>query len=594
MTVHDVLIQYESRLSELQTGIANARLNYHLGAVVLALATALFLTLGIYAIREQIAYWWPSLPIPVAAVSARRYRQQRESRFRMSRLQRFYERAIERIQGTWAGSGATGEEFSEPDHVYAEDLHIFGEGSLFQLLCTARTAIGRRGMADYLLEAPAQEETLLRQEAVRELSELSDLRERVALLGASDVSESRWSTFEDWLSSPRLSFPSFVRVLAAATSICVAAVLLAGALGVISWVHVAIWMSPFVAFHSIVGFIFRGRVNKMENWVRPVSVETQVLREGLRLIETEPFRSAKLRHLVDQVRNAARAVRRLELLLNALNERRKEWFYTPSLLLLLGTQICMAIARWHERNGESLKMWIRAWAEFEALNSLATYAHENPDNTFPEVTRGGPNFEARDLGHPLLPRTSCVVNDVELNRQTRFYVISGSNMSGKSTLLRAVGLNAVLASAGAPVRATALRMSRLSVCASMSVVDSLLSAKSRFLAEVDRIRQTIEAAEDRPVLFLVDEIFSGTNSRDRRIAADAVVRTLVDRGAIGALSTHDVALSEIADAAEPCGVNMHMGAREGGGPMDFDYRLKPGVTTESNALAIARMAGVPV
>ena len=168
-------------------------------------------------------------------------------------------------------------------------------------------------------------------------------------------------------------------------------------------------------------------------------------------------------------------------------------------------------------------------------------------------------------------------------------------MSGKSTLLRSIGLNAVLAFAGAPVRARTLRLSALSVFASLSIVDSLLNGKSKFLSEVDRLRRAIEsAAGKKPVLFLVDEIFSGTNSRDRRIAADAVVRTLVNRGAIGALSTHDLALTEIADSDEMCGVNVHMGSRNEQDPMDFDYRLKPGVTREANALAIARMAGVPV
>ncbi len=594
MTVHNVLIEYESRLRELQAGIGHARLNYHVGSIVLALATALFFALGVYAIRQRIAYWWPSIPIPVAAFSARRYRKQRESRFRMSRLQRFYERGVERLQGKWAGSGDSGEEFNDPGHVYANDLHIFGEGSLFQLLCTARTSIGRRGLADYLLAGSAPEETLSRQEAVRELSERADLRERIVLLGDSDVLESNWSTFENWLTSPAFRFPPLLRVIAAATSAALALIVLAGAVGLISWIDVAIWIAPLVGLHSIAGLIFRRRVNAMEEWVRPVSTETQVLREGLRLIETEQFRSAKLKRLTDQVKGAAETVHSLERLLNALNERRKEWFYTASLMLLLGTQLCMAIERWRERNGELLQTWLRAWAELEALNSLSAYAHENPDNTFPELMRGDASFEARDLGHPLLPGGACVLNDIELNRKTRFCVISGSNMSGKSTLLRAVGLNAVLASAGAPVRATALRMSRLSVCASMSVVDSLMNAKSRFLAEVDRIRQTIEAAANGPVLFLVDEIFSGTNSRDRRIAADAVVRTLIARGAIGALSTHDLSLGEIPDSAELCGVNVHMGAREGGGPMDFDYRLKSGVTTESNALAIARMAGVPV
>ena len=168
-------------------------------------------------------------------------------------------------------------------------------------------------------------------------------------------------------------------------------------------------------------------------------------------------------------------------------------------------------------------------------------------------------------------------------------------MSGKSTLLRAIGLNAVLAFAGAPVRAGALRLSRLSVGASLSVADSLLNGKSKFMAEVDRLRQILEAASaDAPVLFLVDEIFAGTNSRDRRVATEAVVRTLLERGSIGALSTHDLALTEIAEAPELGGVNVHTGSRGGGDPMDFDYRLKPGITDETNALAIARLAGVPV
>ena len=168
----------------------------------------------------------------------------------------------------------------------------------------------------------------------------------------------------------------------------------------------------------------------------------------------------------------------------------------------------------------------------------------------PRACAGPACFQASELGHRLLPPASCVTNEIELNRDSPFYIVSGSNMSGKSTLLRAIGLNAVLAFAGAPVRARALRLSGLSIFASLSIVDSLLNGKSKFLAEVDRLRQAIESAvPDRPVLFLVDEIFSGTNSRDRRIAAEAVVRTLVNRGAIGALSTHDLALTEMAGGA---------------------------------------------
>jgi hypothetical protein len=458
----------------------------------------------------------------------------------MWRLQRFYDRAIRRVKGNWVGSGANGEEFGDPGHVYAKDLNIFGEGSLFEMLCTARTAIGQRGLADYLLKAPSIEETLSRQEAVRELRGQVDLREQVALLGEFEFFESKWETFAEWLDLPMLSFSRSLRIAAFITSTLVAGTVVGGLTGLVPWISVAIWISPLVAFHSVVGLLFRNRVNRMIVWLRPVSFETQVLREGLRLLEEHRFQSLKLRQIAGRVQNGSKSVRKLERLLNALYERNKEWFYSPSLLLLVGTQLCMAIEHWRIEHHDALRLWLGAWAEFEALNALANYAYENSANTFPEFSTEGTKFEAEGLGHPLLSSASCVGNDVQLNRESRFYVVSGSNMSGKSTLLRAIGLNAVLAFAGAPVRARVLRLSRLSVCASLSLVDSLLNGKSKFMAEIDRLRQTIQVAlEGESVLFLIDEIFGGTNSRDRRVAAEAVVRTLVNRGAIGALSTHD-------------------------------------------------------
>ncbi|MGD1093889.1 MAG: DNA mismatch repair protein MutS [Bryobacteraceae bacterium] len=582
-------------MRELQAGIAQLRLPHALSAGILAIALGLVLALGLYAIRNQISFVWPALPIPVVAASARRLQRNRQSSSRMWRLNKFYDRAVQRVKGNWAGGGVAGEEFSDPGHVYARDLHVFGEGSLFELLCIARTSIGQRGLAEYLLEAPHLEESRLRQEAVRELRERTDLREKLATLGVAEFLESRQDTFDEWLNSPKLPFARPLPVIAAITSGLLAGIVLAGFDGIVPWISVAIWILPLVAFHTAVGLFFRNRINRLLGSLRPVASETAVLEEGLRLLAEEPFRSDKLRQLAEHVREGARSMRKLQRLLNALAQRDKDWFYGPSRVLLAGTQLCMAIEHWRRKHGEALKVWLRAWAEFEALNALGAYSYENPDNTFPEFSTDETHFEAHALGHPLLAHGSCVVNDIELSRASPFYVISGSNMSGKSTFLRAIGLNAVLAFAGAPVRAHALRLSGLSIVASMSLVDSLLNGKSKFMAEVDRLRQAIEsAAQDRPVLFLVDEIFSGTNSRDRRIAAESVVRTLVNRGAIGALSTHDLALTEIASTEGMCGVNVHMGSRDERDPMDFDYRLKPGITQEANALAIARMAGVPV
>jgi len=593
VTLEELLVQYESKLRELQVGLIDARFHNTVAAVVFAASAVLFLTLSLYAVRQQLSFLWPSLSLPVAAASARRCRRYRQSRNRMSRLQGFYGRAVQRIQGNWARNGADGSEFCDSAHAYARDLNVFGEGSLYELLCTVRTAIGQRGLAEYLLTSPPLDEIRARQDAIRELKERAALREEVALLGKFEFLQAGWETFDEWLHSPALSVSTPLRVVALITSTALVCLVLTGfATSLVPWGTLAIWMVPILAFHAAIGIFFHGRVTRLLNRLHPVSVEAQVLRQGLRLLEDQRFQSIKLRGLSQRVRNSSQSMRKLERLLNGLNERNKPWFYGPSLALLVGTQLWMAIEAWRAEHGADLRIWLDAWAEFEALNALAAYAYENPENTFPEFTSGEATFEAEDLGNPLLPRSSCIGNDIELNGSLRFYLLSGSNMSGKSTLLRTIGLNAVLAFAGAPVRARSLRLARLSIWASLSVVDSLLDGKSKFLAEVDRLRQTLEAAQgDTPVLFLVDEIFSGTNSRDGRIAAEAVVRTLVNRGAIGALSTHDIALSEIAAEGELRGVNVHMGSRGGGDPMDFDYRLKQGVTDETNALAIRENGG---
>ena len=191
---------------------------------------------------------------------------------------------------------------------------------------------------------------------------------------------------------------------------------------------------------------------------------------------------------------ARRTLRKLERLLNALVERDKEWFYLPYLALLITTQLCWAIEDWKTQYVASLSSWLDAWAEFEALNALACYASENPENVYPQPVPEATLFEGYDLGHPLIPAPSCVTNGIALNADSSFYVVSGSNMAGKSTLLRAVGLNAVLAFAGTPVRVSSLRISELSICASFSIVDSLCNGKSRFMAEMDRLRISLETA----------------------------------------------------------------------------------------------------
>jgi DNA mismatch repair ATPase MutS len=242
-----------------------------------------------------------------------------------------------------------------------------------------------------------------------------------------------------------------------------------------------------------------------------------------------------------------------------------------------------------------MRRWLDAVGEIEALSSFAGYYYEHPLDIFPEFSADSPLLEGEGLCHPLLAEGVAVPNDVSLGKDLRVLVVSGSNMSGKSTLLRTVGVNAALAQAGAPVRAQRLRLSHVSIGASIRVQDSLQAGASRFYAEITRLRQIMEkAANDPPVLFLIDEFLHGTNSHDRRIGAEAIVKGLVERGAIGILTTHDLALAHIADALAAPARNVHFEDHLEDGKMTFDYRMRPGIVEKSNAIALMRSVGLEI
>jgi hypothetical protein len=588
-----VLLDYRQRIDRIEALLTDLQRKQAINVGVLALALLAAAACCFIALsRRSMPVWCAPAPLPFALAALRNHRRRRAQISTSVRLRRFYLAGTARLEERWMGNGISGEEFAMRGHPYAADLNLFGRGSLFERLCTARTHLGCARLAAYLQEPAGIDEIRQRRTAIRELADRSDLREKLAVLGRYEFEQSRWQTFADWLDSPPAGFGPELRPAALASTILLAILSLAILASPSIWPTVRPLVLPIAAVHAAAGLWLQKRVRRVLTAAAPVASEIALMREGLQLLASEPLTAPKLGALRALVQPAEAAIRPLARWLALLQERAKEWLYLPSLWFLAGTQIALAIESWRLRHRDALRKWLDAWAEFEALNSLACYAYENPEDCWAEVEEGSPYFHAEGLGHPLIPRAACVRNDVSLGDQYRFFVLSGSNMSGKSTLLRAIGISAVLAFAGAPVRARALRLTVMRVCASISTVDSLQEGKSRFLAEVERLREMLEGSTAGPVLFLIDEIFSGTNSPDRRAAADSVVRTLAARGAIGALSTHDIALAGVACHG---GANLHMGSRESSvDPLDFDYKLKPGVTTESNALAIARMAGVPV
>ncbi len=509
----------------------------------------------------------------------------------------FYERGIERLSESWRGQGRTGLEYARHSHLYQADLDILGEGSLFELLCTARSGVGAERLAAYLLDRTSLPEARARQEAVKELRDAIALREEIALLGKYQFQNCDGKHLRDWLSLPVLKAHSSVSILLAVTSAISLMLGVCGFATLLAWSQIAPVLTPLLAVQAAIGLALMRPVRLRLKMLVALGGDVMILRQGAGLIEGQQFHSAKLRQLVERLRqrDAAAALRLLERFLAAIERREDFILYGFGLWLAVGTQLVLAVERWRAAHEKDFKDWVDAWAEFEALSTLACYAFEHPEDEFPELMDGSARFEAEDLCHPLIQRDRGVGNDVALNDATAFYLISGSNMAGKSTFLRAIGLNAVLAAAGAPVRAVRARMTVFIVCTSIFIADSLVESKSKFLAEVERLRESIRSTEGgRPVLFLIDEILGGTNSRDRRIAAEAVLEALVGGGAVGALSTHDLALTEIAENPRLRGVNLHMQSEDSDQPLAFDYRIKPGVLSQTNALAIVRMMGITV
>jgi len=503
---------------------------------------------------------------------------------------------LARLENHWMGTGETGERYRDPSHVYEEDLDIFGKGSLFELLCTARTRSGEDTLARWLLAPASRDKAAQRQKAVGELRGRLDLREDLAVLGDAVRSGIDSEMAARWGKAPAVEFPTGAPLIAA---------LLATAVLVTFSLYMAsvIKRTPVLAAVFITlgyGFFLGSRTLQVAGSVNSPARDLAILAKLMNRLESDHFEALLLQRLQEELGAsglvASLQISKLERLVARLDWQRNIVFTFIAMALLWSAQIAMAIERWRRISGPHISDWISVVGEFEALIALAGYSYEHPHDSFPELLDGtAGRLEASRLGHPLMTESQCVPNDVRLGGDLRLLIVSGSNMSGKSTLLRAVGLNVVLAWAGAPVRAEKFAVSSLTVGASIRVMDSLQDGKSRFYAEITRLREIVNLASgDRTVLFLLDELLSGTNSHDRKIGAEAIVRSLVDRGAVGMITTHDLALAHIADDLPGRAMNVHFADTLENGRLHFDYRLMPGIVERSNALDLMRSVGLEV
>jgi len=525
-----------------------------------------------------------------------RVRQRRdEARF----LKTLNHDEAERLAGRFTRP-ETGLDFDEPHHPYTADLDVFGSRSLFRLLNRTRTYAGAQTLAQWLKAPAVPEEISARQEAVRELAEKIDWRQTTeATAGLQEAAESTAALLA-WMAEP----PNAVVDQGWYRAIRVA-------LPALTALLVVLWLTETVPFAAVaLSLLVSGlALGRIFGAVKRAAEETYrgipALRAAVAVLErlkSEPFFSEKLKNLQFQTAGAPEAVRRLSRTLNALSYRQNPYF---SLFIGLPTlwdfQFYAPLERWKRRHRAHLPNWLAAVGELEALNSLAGLAFAEPSFVFPILNSQFSTLNFQRVGHPLIPTPRRVTNDFALGGPGRTLLVTGSNMSGKSTFLRTVGTNAVLALAGSVVCAETASLPPVRVFTSMRTQDSLEESTSSFYAELKRLRQLLETVaadgppEERfPVLFLLDEILKGTNSRDRHGGARALIFQLKETSAFGLISTHDVELGDEAVAWEFV-ENAHFRSDlDADGQLVFDYTLRPGVCHSFNAAELMRQMGIKI
>jgi len=583
---------YEDRLATLRREgtqferhfdrIANARL----GVFVLALI------LGGNAWLGGISWWWLALPLAAFIALVVLHERTARARARVKAAIGHYERGLRRISGDWPGDGNRSLDLMAKDHGYALDLDLFGEASLFELLCEARTEAGEGLLASWMQEPQARADILARQEAVRELTDRVALREDLGQLATAVRRSMRGQTLARWAVKPAGPCAGQYRILFLALS---ALTVLALAMGVYSGIYfpaILLFVVQLALLRTLARLILQV-VHEVDEPAR----ELHVLARLLERLERESFSGALLRNIQARLTEAQRPVseriRQLERLVFLFDLHRNQLFAPVAVVLMWGVHLAYAIENWRRRWGRHVPQWLEAVGEFEALLSLAGFAYEHPDYPFPEILEGAPALEGAALAHPLLKPGACVANGVHIGGDLKAVIVSGSNMSGKSTYLRIVGINVVLAQLGAPVCAEALRLTPFRIGATLRVQDSIQDGISRFYAELRRLKAVSDAiAGPEPVLFLLDEILHGTNSHDRQIGAEALVKSFISRGAIGFVTTHDLALTKAADAMGAAAANVHFSDTLDGGELRFDYTMRPGVVDHSNALQLMANLGL--
>lgn len=573
-------------------------------------AFALFALACAWAVTPAAPLPWASLIAAVVTLAAfallvRRHRENRAEFTALEHRRIYHQRAVHRIAREWTDLPVPRTTADIANHPYASDLAITGPSSLLQLLDVTSSAPGRPTLSDWLLGPPPPADTIAaRQLAVRELAARDDVRVELGVLaiGVGELDPGALERFVAWCETEGslADRHTLLWVGRTLTGLIVAAILLQAA---------SILANPWWLAVVLAARLFRVAVRRSAKDSSAIpGISFTALgghRAMLAVIAGAAFETPHLATLAGTLREApgaAAALGRVERIAAWAEVRQSPMLhFALDWLFLWDFHVGAAFDNWKRTAGRHVRGWLRTLGEFEALTALSTLAHDQPQWAFPGVHDDAPvTLEAAELGHPLIADAQRVANDVTVGPPGTFLLITGSNMSGKSTLLRAIGVNCVLAQAGGPVCASRYRSHTLRVYASIRIEDSLANGVSLFMAELRRLKSVVDAARTEvagqpPVLYLFDEMLHGTNSSERRVAARIVLEHLLEAGAIGAVTSHDLSLASaepIQSAARYVSFADSIDRTSGTPVLHFDYRLRQGLATSTNALALLDLVGL--
>ncbi|MDY0236585.1 MAG: DNA mismatch repair protein [Gudongella sp.] len=510
-------------------------------------------------------------------------------------LHEINQKAVERLKGNWNTFKDTGLEFQDESHSFSSDLDIFGQASLFQYINTTTTEMGRKSLSRYLTQASKSKEQInKKQEAIRELTSKLPWRQRF-------MAEGMISTYKANDKEHLYRFFKTKDELYTKSWLIIGVKLLP----IITIGFIALYIFKIIPFQVLIlillmqMLLFRiklGERSKTLGLVYKHAESIKAYRKMLYQLERKNFKSVYLielkNKLIDESKLSAwQQIKELEKITDIIANRNNPYFLIINIIFLWDYRCMIKLEGWKKKSGELLETWLETIGEFEALSSLANMGYDNPSWVIPRIVDKPYYVMAKEMGHPLIIENR-VSNDLEIDGVTKVLLITGSNMSGKSTYLRTVGINLVLAYAGAAVCAKEFKCDIFNICTCMRVSDNLEQNTSSFYAELLRIKEIVDESKTNKVFFLLDEVFKGTNSQDRHEGAKILIKKLINNKAIGLVSTHDLELGELEKESNTNIKNYHFKEYYKDNKIYFDYKINKGISTTKNAMYLIKMIGI--